>query len=100
MKKKPLKPPSKKEVENTQQKRTKNNFENRKKQKNIRRKKSNKFLISMFLSMFHGFYYTFQKTRSIIKEITAAIDARETREHRKLLIFLNGGIKYGKESLS
>lgn len=36
----------------------------------------------MFFSMFHGFYYTFQKTRSIIKEITAAIDARQPREPR------------------
>ena len=32
--------------------------------------------------MLHGFHYTFQKTRSIIKKITAAIDARETREPR------------------
>ena len=32
--------------------------------------------------MFHGFHYTFQKTRSIIKKITAAIDTRETREPR------------------
>ena len=32
----------------------------------------------MFFSMFHGFHYTFQKARSIIKKITAAIDARGT----------------------
>lgn len=32
--------------------------------------------------MFHGFHYTFQKEKSIIKKITAAIDAQETHEPR------------------